>query len=272
MAIKVQIPAGVSTVTVNGLYQWDYGQVLEIESIEIGSEILEVHFACLGMTEAVVRACTFSNGVGTVTIPDECLEQTGAITAWVYEVNESQGHTIKVIVLPVTARTRPSKNRDIPEEYVDAYGQLIEEVNETIDALEKGNIAAARALNADNAKHAATASSAQSATYATSAGNATNAGIANVANGALALSPPSEPFATVRLTNGEGTAPDLKENTLYLVVHYYQGMYKSGVYLNMGGIQYANIGDSLMTIYDGTITFGSTTNGTLNFYTLGGLS
>ena len=46
MAIKVVFPANTSSITVAGLYQWDYGQTLEIECPEIGSEIVEVHFAC----------------------------------------------------------------------------------------------------------------------------------------------------------------------------------------------------------------------------------
>ena len=46
MAIKVVFPTGAASITVAGLYQWDYGQTLEIECPEIGSEIVEVHFAC----------------------------------------------------------------------------------------------------------------------------------------------------------------------------------------------------------------------------------
>ena len=48
MAIKVVFPTGASSITVAGLYLWDYGQTLEIECPEIGSEIVEVHFACMG--------------------------------------------------------------------------------------------------------------------------------------------------------------------------------------------------------------------------------
>ena len=175
MAIKVQFSTGESTATVKGLYQWDYGQVLEIECAEIGSEILEVHFACPNMSEAIVRTCAFTNGIGTVTIPDECLEQTSAVTAWVYKVDSTQGHTIKTISLPITARTRPSNSRDVPADYTDKYGQLIEEVNEAVDAIEKGNVTAANALSANTAGHATTAGSATSATYATSAGSANSA-------------------------------------------------------------------------------------------------
>lgn len=175
MAIKVSFLTGANTATAIGLYQWDYGQILEIECSELGSEIVEVHFACANMSEAIVRTCAFTNGVGTVTIPDECLEQTSAVTAWVYKVDSTQGHTVKAITLPITARTRPSNTRSVPADYNDKYGQLIEEVNEAIDAIEKGNVTAAKALSAQEADHAVTAGSAVSATHATSADSATRA-------------------------------------------------------------------------------------------------
>ena len=172
MAIKVQFPVGEANVTVGGLYQWDYGQVLEIECAEIGSEMLEAHFACPNMTEAIVRTCSFSNGVGTVAIPDECLEQTGLVTVWLCRVDSIQRRTIKVATLPLTARTRPNNSRDVPTNYTDKYGQLIEEVNEAINALENGEVTAAKAQAAVSAENARTAGSATSATYATSAGSA----------------------------------------------------------------------------------------------------
>ena len=172
MAIKVLILENQREVTVTGLYQWDYGQVIEIECVEFGSEIMEVHFACQGMTEALVRPCSFANGVGTVTIPDRCLEQSGSITAWVYEINGTQGHTVKTIILPVVARTRPSKSKDMPPEYIDKYAEALTEINEAINALEEGNVAVAKAEKADEAAHATTADSAKNASYATSAGTA----------------------------------------------------------------------------------------------------
>ena len=101
MAIKVNFSNNSNSTTVSGLYQWDYGQGLEIECVELGSEIMEVHFAYRGMAEAIVRSCSFSNGVGTVTIPDGCLEQTNDVVAWVYSVGSTQGHTVKTINLPI---------------------------------------------------------------------------------------------------------------------------------------------------------------------------
>lgn len=182
MAIKVNFTNGAPTATASGLYQWDYGQTLEIECAELGSEIMEVHFACRSMSEAIVRSCSFSNGVGTVTIPDQCLEQADTITAWIYSISGTQGHTVKTITLPVTARTRPSVSRDVPMEYINLYGEALNEINEAINNLENGNITAAKATHANTANSANTATNAGSASYATSAGSATNSTNAEKAN------------------------------------------------------------------------------------------
>lgn len=217
MAIKVVFPANASSITVAGLYQWDYGQALEIECPEIGSEIVEIHFACHSMTEAIVRPCTFANGVGTVIIPDRCLEQTSAITAWIYKVDSTQGHTIKTITLPVTQRTRPGKSRDIPAEEIDKYGELIEQVNVAVEALESGSVTAAQALSAEKAGHATTADSAKNATYASSAGSATSAGTATKA--ARVMVSPDYPYCSMTITNGSGHTDKNFTEALYLVVY-----------------------------------------------------
>lgn len=175
MAIKVNIPYGQNTATVSGLYQWDYGQVLEIESTDLGTMIGEVHFACSSMSEAIVVSCNFTNGLGSVTIPDECLEQSSTISAWIYEIDGTQGRTRKVVTIPVTARTRPSAGHDIPTEISDKYTQLITEVNEAIDKLENGQIAVGKAKVAEKADSATTAGNASTANYSVTAGSANSA-------------------------------------------------------------------------------------------------
>ena len=169
MALKAWFPHGTDLVTVSGLFQWDYGQILEIESDDIGSEIVEVHFACSNMTEAIVRSCSFSNSVGTVVIPDTCLEQSKTISAWVYQMSGTQGHTIKTIILPITARTRPSVAPDIPAEVSDRYTELITEINKAVEALEIGNITVEKAIDAENASHATSAGNAATSNFATTA-------------------------------------------------------------------------------------------------------
>lgn len=180
MALKATFTTGSNTTTVTGLYQWDYGQELEIESGDLETEIVEIHFASSKMSEAIVRSCAFTNGVGSVTIPDICLEQQSTITAWIYRISDTQGHTLKTITLPITARVRPSKTREIPAEVSDRYTELITEVNETIEALEKGSITVAKSVDATNANHAASAGNAATANYATSAGSSLTSNVLNL--------------------------------------------------------------------------------------------
>ena len=172
MAIKVNIPSGQNTATVSGLYQWDYGQVLEIESADLGNMIGEVHFACSSMSEAVVVSCNFTEGIGSVAIPDECLEQSSNITAWIYEISGTQGRTRKVITIYVTARTRPSVGQDIPTEISNRYTELITEVNEAINALKNGDVVVKKATEAVTASTATSAGNASTANYAVQAGKA----------------------------------------------------------------------------------------------------
>ena len=185
MSIKATFSTGSDSTTVRGLYQWDIGQVLEIEAADIGTEIVEVHFACPNMNEAIVYPCSFTNGIGSVTIPDVCLEQTSTITAWIYRTTNTQGYyTSKTITLPITARTRPGVKRDIPIATSDKYTELITRVNEVLEKLESGEVVVAQAINATTAGHATSAGNAGTAGHAGSAGNAETAGHANSANNA----------------------------------------------------------------------------------------
>lgn len=106
MAIKAHIPAGVTDISVHGLRQWDYGQTLEIHDDTLPAEV-EVHFAHVGMREAVVRACNVADGVTTAEIPDICLEQSTPITAWVYVKDGSSGETTKTVTMHIVARPKP---------------------------------------------------------------------------------------------------------------------------------------------------------------------
>lgn len=175
MAIKVNIPYGENSATVSGLYQWDYGQTLEIESVDLGSMIGEVHFACPSMSEAIVVPCNFTEGLGAVTIPNECLEQSSTISAWIYEIAGTQGRTRKVITIHITARTRPSVGHDIPAEISDKYTALITEVNGAVKDLKTGEVVVKKATTAETATSAKTAGNASTANYAVSAASANTA-------------------------------------------------------------------------------------------------
>ena len=252
MAIKVVFQAGENAVVVQGLYQWDYGQTLEIECAEIDFEIMEVHFACPSMTMAIPRPCTFNNGVGTVAIPDQCLEQGEAITAWICRIDDTQGHTIKSITLPITKRTKPIRTHEVPAELVDKYSELILEVGETVDALKSGNIVAGRAKQSENANTANTAKSAEYATYATSAGSANQANYTETA-GAINM----RLVASCPITAGVGNiGVALTVNTPYLVIFEPSGGYVgSGVIIPKGSVN--TCGCAVTSMYGAYIRFWS---------------
>lgn len=305
MAIKVAFSENQRDIIVGGLYQWDFGQSLEIECAELGSQIVEIHFACVGMSEAIVRLCTFNaDGVGNVAIPDQCLEQARNITAWIYSIVENddeeviQGHTIKTITLPITARIRPSASRTLPTEQEDRYTEALAAINAATENIERGNIVAAEATHAVSADTATTAQNAASATYATSAGRAENATKADeaetahssntsyFANASLASTYSSYlkdySFVTeCEITGGTGTRPDaLATDTLYLVFFYNPTHPTS---CGCGVLYYAHylqafqscgaVGEYTLYIYgteSKTVLYGtSETSGTLKFYKLG---
>lgn len=174
MAIKAKIPSGQNSFRTNPMWQWDYGQTLEIEADNLPS-LIEVHFACREMTEAVVHTCSAVNGVATVAIPDRCLEQTSDITAWVYEIKGAAGRTIYSVTIPITARTRPARSESIPQSVQDTYTQLITEVNELLASLQNGEVNVGYATKAGSADKATKADNADTATSANTAGSATSA-------------------------------------------------------------------------------------------------
>lgn len=134
MNLIAMIPAGIDAVTVNGLHQWDYGRELEIHSADLPA-LVEVHFACPGMNEAIVRVGSAVDGTVAVAIPDRCLEQSAPITAWVFEIGENNGQTIKTLTLNVTPRVRPQMAPSLDPEIADKYTEAVGAMNETIEKM-----------------------------------------------------------------------------------------------------------------------------------------
>lgn len=182
MSIKATFPEGVAEVVAHGLTQWDYGQTLEIRDATLPA-LYEVHFACEGMTDAVVRVCEAPNGVASAVIPDRCLEQTTPVVAWIYEIDDTNksGQTTRTIVLPIKARTKPQPAGSVPEEIGDKYTEAVTIFAELIKSYTEQSYAsqagyADTAGTAHEATHAATADKATSADHATEAGWAQTAG------------------------------------------------------------------------------------------------
>lgn len=212
MSVRATFTPGATSVTTKALHQWDYGQQLEIEAVDLPT-IIEVHFACSGMTEAIVTSCSVADGVGIVTIPNSCLEQSSQIIAWVYEISGNHGETTKTITIPVAQRIRPGRTDEVPQEISDKYTQLIEQINDAVGALADGTVITKHASSADNATYAVSAGNASSAAYAKSAGNAANA--ANADNANTANSAGTATLLTPSILMGEGTAEEGEDAPKY---------------------------------------------------------
>ena len=95
-----------------GLWQYDYGQVLRIQGLNLPTAA-EIHFALQETGgEAVTRIGVTKDGVTDVTIPDSLLEADGTsqdyqIYVFVYLTTPDSGETTRKITLGVKSRPRP---------------------------------------------------------------------------------------------------------------------------------------------------------------------
>lgn len=118
---------------VYGVWQWDYGQELRIQGLNLPAAV-EIHFALQETGgEAVTRVGVTQDGITTVPIPDSMLEGAGSskdyqIYAWVYLADQVSGETIKRIKMQVRARPMPEAF-EAPEDG-EIFRQAIEAVNE----------------------------------------------------------------------------------------------------------------------------------------------
>lgn len=112
--IKAVFAEGRRQAIAEGLYQWDYGQVLQIEGIDLPAAY-ETHFSVAQAGGTALRV-TGSAAEG-VEIPDELLELGRAIYAWIYlHTGESDGETEYAITIPVTPRSRPADYTPTPRD------------------------------------------------------------------------------------------------------------------------------------------------------------
>ena len=121
------------TVTLTGLFQWDFGQKLYIKGLSL-PEVLEVHFANNREKEAIVRTAITQGDYSVVSIPDEMLEKNADIIAYVYLVGNDYGETIRSVILKIEPRLKPHN-------YVSAYPDaeillhdVLDKINKNIDS------------------------------------------------------------------------------------------------------------------------------------------
>ena len=127
----------------SGVWQYDYGQILQIEGITLPATF-EVHFSDQDREgESLIRIGAVKGKTAQVQIPDSFLRKVAgdnySIYAFIYLTDTESGETKYKITIPVRARPKPNTDLvDTPEEKK-FFREAIEEVNNATDRAEKAS-------------------------------------------------------------------------------------------------------------------------------------
>ena len=103
---------GENKVVLSGLWQWDYGQILRIEGLDLPT-VTEVHFAQNGASLTKLGPTT--EGVCSVEIPNAMLRTMSQITAYIYlHTGEDDGETVYRGQINVVKRAAPTHETPTP--------------------------------------------------------------------------------------------------------------------------------------------------------------
>lgn len=137
--IYATLKYGCLYATAPGLWQYDYGQVLRIQGMDLPTAA-EIHFSLRETGgESATRVGVTKDGVTDVVIPDSMLENNGAamdykIYAFIYLTDESSGETVRKITMPVRSRPKPEAF-DRPED-AELFREAIAAVNAAAERAE----------------------------------------------------------------------------------------------------------------------------------------
>ena len=130
--VKAIFTNGSRRVRTNFLWQYDYGQVLQITGIDL-PESYEVHF---GNNPEGSATTALGNAEGVV-IPDTYLQTGESVYAWLFlHTGEDDGETVYEIEIPVIRRAAISNQPPTPVQQ-DAITQAIAELNSAVDEVEQ---------------------------------------------------------------------------------------------------------------------------------------
>ena len=179
------------TATTAARYQWNYGQILRINGIDLPHSF-QVHFS---NTPKVGTSTTSIGTGGEVVIPDAYLTTGKTVYAWIFLHNaDTDGETMYAITIPVIPRPQPTDEEPTPVQQ--------SEINQLIDALNSGvDRAETAADSAEAAQTAAETAAGESAASATTAAQKASEAAISVGNAEQ-----SAQAAAASATAAEGSA------------------------------------------------------------------
>lgn len=115
---------GSLSTRATGLWQWDYGQILEIVGLPLPRSV-ELHI--VQKSNMISRIGLTEDSVTRVAIPDDYLETSDPITIYVYlHTGEDDGETEYRIILPIIPRPKPVDYDTEDHEVSVAYQALVD--------------------------------------------------------------------------------------------------------------------------------------------------
>lgn len=109
-----------------GLWQWDYGQIMRIQGLNLPTAV-EIHFS-IDKGETITRIGTTRDRVTDVVIPDSILEEAGKYKAYIYVTDETSGSTEYVVSGSIKERPKPESFKS--QEDAELFREAIRAVNE----------------------------------------------------------------------------------------------------------------------------------------------
>ena len=138
-------------ITVDGLWQYDYGQRLQINGLNL-PDVFEVHLFWKGLEETKVVTGYSENNKFYVDIPNESLKQRQAITVYIYLSTPETGKTVNTVMMFVNKRPEP-EGFEIPED-IDLFHHTLTAVGEyTRQTKEAAHMADTRATESESWAH-----------------------------------------------------------------------------------------------------------------------
>lgn len=125
---------------VSGLWQYDYGQILSIEGLNL-PKIVEIHFSLDDKNgDTITRIGLTENSITTVHIPDALLENNDIasnynIYTFIYIADSTEGNTEYRITMPV--KTRPKPNTTENPENPGLFHEVVGAVNKAAGEAER---------------------------------------------------------------------------------------------------------------------------------------
>lgn len=217
--IKVIFDPDSATARISDrIYQYDYGQTLEIHGLDLPATVA-VEYTINGSAPTIDCTGTTTEGILTVPIPNEILEQSGDMKAYIRVMDAKTGSTKYIIFGMVWEREKPGVHNTPEEE--ELFARTIEIVNNSASSAEAARAGAegardqaqqtADSLEQTSAERLAQmgAIQANAQDYATQAGQSAQAAKSSERAAQMAQEDAAEILANAQDVQGEVNADSL---------------------------------------------------------------